>query len=104
MNDGLAHGHPPPVRSSPVNLIFAPLGFRPASNVDGRLLDQLLSKIHHAAVVGISLIKLKHGELGIPAPAQYLIAKITINLIHAIEIFAMRDWAGAGIPSSPCLS
>src|SRR5579872_6700000 len=85
VNNGLAHGHAPPVRSRPINLIFAPLGFRPASNVDGRLLNQTLREIHHPAVIGVGLIKLEHSELRIPAPSQSLIAKIAINLIHPVE-------------------
>src|SRR5271155_1082943 len=85
MNNGFAHGHASPIRACPVDLVFAPLGFCSSENVDGGLLDQLLGEIHDSAIVGISLVKLEHGELGIPAPSQALVAEVTIDFVDTVE-------------------
>src|SRR4029077_7837106 len=33
LNDGFAHGHPPPVRPGPINLVLTPLGSRPTGYI-----------------------------------------------------------------------
>ncbi len=83
MNDGLPHGHALPVR--PVDFLFPP--FRPGASgyVFRRLLDQCLRQVHHSAVVGIGLVELQHGEFRIPAPTQTLVAKVTVDLVDAIQ-------------------
>src|SRR5713226_8692897 len=84
-DDGLAHGHAPPIGSAPINLVFAPLGRRAASYIFGCLLDHVLREIHYPAEICISLIKLQHGELRIPTPTEPLIAEVTIDFVHSIE-------------------
>ena len=65
--------------------MVAPFCLRPASHVFRRLDDQLLRQIHHAAVVGVSLVELEHGELWIVPCRNALVAEIAIDLVHAIE-------------------
>ena len=45
----------------------------------------MLRQIHHAAVIGVCLIKLEHRELGIVPRRNPLIPEVAINLVHAVE-------------------
>ena len=83
MNNRFAHGETLPV--GPVDFLIAPLCFRRAVYVFCGLGDDFLCEVHHALVVGIRLIELEHGELGIPAPAQTLIAEVAVDFVDAIE-------------------
>ena len=85
LNDRLAHGHAPPVRAGPLNFLISPLGLGSTRHVFRCLLDQILRKIHHAAIVRIGLVKLEHGELRIPAPAQPFVAKIPIDFVNPVK-------------------
>src|SRR5216684_1883836 len=67
-DDGLTHGHAPPIGSAPINLVFAPFGLSAASYIFRRLFNHVLGEIHYAAEICISLIKLQHCELRIPTP------------------------------------
>src|SRR5580704_1462957 len=81
MDDRLAHRHALPV--GPINFLPAPLCFRSAGHVLRRLRDDFLRKIHHALVVGISLIELEHRELRIPAPSEALVAEVAVDLVFS---------------------
>ena len=85
LNDGLAHGHAPPFGDGPVDLKRTPLRLAAAGYVFGGLYDHVLSEIHDLAKIGIGLVELEHGELGIPAPAQSLVAKVAIDLVDPIK-------------------
>ena len=89
MKNGLAHGHAPPVAECEVDFQFAfgrgPLCLGRTVNVDRRLLQQFHRQLHHDLVIRIGLVELKHGELGVPAPAQAFIAKVAVDLIHAVK-------------------
>ena len=65
--------------------MLAELHFGPAGNIDGGLGEQILREFHHVAKIGVSLVELEHGEFGIPAPAQALVAEVAIDFINAIE-------------------
>src|SRR6202022_2053461 len=69
--DRFAHSHALPV--APVDLVIPPFSFRAAGYILGGLRNQPLCKVHHALVIGVSLVELEHGELGIPAPAESFI-------------------------------
>ena len=85
LNDRFPHGHAPPVRPGPINLVLAPLGLGPASYVFRGLLNQLLGQVHYAAIVGISLVELEHGELRIPPPPQPFVAEVAIDFVHPVK-------------------
>ena len=85
LDDGFAHGHAAPVGSVPIDLLITPLCFRCSVDVFGRLLNEVLGQVHDLAKIRICLIELKHGELGVPAPAQPLVAEVAVDLVDAIE-------------------
>src|SRR5437588_9651762 len=45
----------------------------------------MLCEVHRAAKIGVGLIKLEHGELGIPSPSQAFITKVAVDLVHAVQ-------------------
>src|ERR1700722_3255080 len=85
LRDRFPHGQAPPVAAMPIDLVLSPFRFGCAIDVNCRLLDQLLRQVHHPAIVGISLVELKHGELRVPTPSQTLIAKAAIDFVHAVK-------------------
>src|ERR1019366_6016954 len=85
LRDRLAHRHPPPVGVRPVNLVLAPLRLHPAGNIFDCLFNRPLRSVEDAEILRVGLIRLEHGELGIPSPSEALIAEVAIDFIYAIE-------------------
>ena len=83
--DQLVHGDPRPGRRqidrSPGNRYYEVV----AQCGPGRVHDEPLDQIHHVAVVGEGLVCLEHGELGVVAHIDTLIAKHPGHLEHPLH-------------------
>jgi len=47
--------------------------------------DELFAEGHQIVIVRVGLIELKHGELGVVARADALVAEVAVNLVDAIH-------------------
>src|SRR5579871_5381056 len=47
--------------------------------------DELFGEAHEVVVVGIGLVELEHGELGVVAGADALVAEVAVDLVDAVE-------------------
>ncbi len=48
-------------------------------------LSKLLGEVHQVVVVGVGLVELEHGELGVVAGGDALVAEVAVDLVDAIE-------------------
>ena len=56
-----------------------------AGGVDGDLRQQFGGEIHQAAIIGVGLVELQHGELGIVMRGEALVAEIAVDLVDALQ-------------------
>ena len=56
-----------------------------AGRIERGLLEQGFGEVHQAAVIGVGLIELEHGEFGVVMGGKALVAEISIDLVHALE-------------------
>ena len=56
-----------------------------ADHLGGQVGHQVLGEAHHVAVVGVGLVQLEHGELGVVAGGQPLVAEHPTDLEDALE-------------------
>jgi hypothetical protein len=47
--------------------------------------QQVLGDVHHRHLVHVGLVELEHGELGVVARGQALVAEIAVDLVDALE-------------------
>ena len=83
LDDGLAHGEA--LEGAPVDLALAELIDQGAVDIERDLLEKLLGEVHQVVVVGVGLVELEHGELGVVAGGDALVAEVAVDLVDAIE-------------------
>ena len=72
-------------KAAPVDLAFAELADQGAVHIERNLLEQLLGEVHQVVIVGVGLVELEHGELGIVARGDALVAEVAVDLIDAVH-------------------
>jgi hypothetical protein len=56
-----------------------------AQRLARRVAQQALGEVHQAAVVRVGLVELHHGEFGVVARAEALVAEVAVDLEHLLE-------------------
>ncbi len=79
----LYHGHSFPLGE--VDLLALIVNGESAADVHCYGLHHLLNKVHHAVVIGISLVKLDRGKLGVMLGVHTLVTEDTSNLVYLIH-------------------
>ena len=53
--------------------------------IDRRLAEQLFGEIDQAAIVGVGLVELQHGELGVVVGGESFVAEVAVDFVDAVE-------------------
>jgi len=69
---GFAHGVA--LEAAEIECVAFEFHHASAGGVAGGLRQQLLGEIHQAAVIGVGLVELEHGELGVVVGGEALVA------------------------------
>ncbi len=56
-----------------------------AGGVDRHLRQQFRGEVHQAAVIGVGLVELQHGELGVVMRGEAFVAEVAIDLVDALQ-------------------
>jgi hypothetical protein len=80
---GFAHREALPLAQ--VDGVLPVLHYRRPANCGGEMREQILSQVHQVAVITVSLVELEHGEFRIVLGRNSLVAKIPVDLVHAVE-------------------
>jgi hypothetical protein len=82
--DRLHHRHARERLAEVVSLALV-LDHAAAQHRERQFAQHLFGEIDQVAVVGIGRVELEHGELGVVARRQALVAEIAVDLEHALE-------------------
>ncbi len=82
-DERFAHGELADVGEIELRLVVSDFGG--ASGVEGGLFEQLFGELDHAAVIGVGLIELEHGELRIVADRDAFVAEVAIDFVYAFK-------------------